>query len=174
MLRSYLRLSLFALGLLIGVQVPGFIQSYSDRVDAHRLESEQGLKGFRDTAQRFFKGDLAALVAHYRASDDRVFRSDAESLNLLLERSQRWNAQWLAMQNPWYAQAWHVLVAADRELLAETQQAYRYQVLLAPEAIAWGVGCALLLAWLIESLLLLSARVLGVGRSKQVTARHWQ
>jgi hypothetical protein len=172
-LRSYLRLGLFALGLLIGVQVPGFIQSYSDRVEAHRLESEQALKGFRDTAQRFFKGDLDALVAHYRVSDDPVFRSDADSLNLLLERSSRWNAQWLALQGPWYARAWHVLVAADRELLAETHQAYRYQVLLAPEAIAWGVGCALLLAWLIESLLLLSARVLGIGRTKQVTARHW-
>jgi hypothetical protein len=173
-LRSYLRLGLFALGLLIGVQVPGFIQNYADRVEAHRLESEQGLTGFRDTAQRFFKGDLAALVAHYRVSDDPVFRSDADSLNLLLERSSRWNAQWLAMQSPWYARAWHVLVAADRELLAETHQAYRYQVLLAPEAIAWGVSCALLLAWLIESLLLLGGRLFGLGRSKPLPARHWR
>jgi hypothetical protein len=48
MLRSYLRLILFTLGLLVGVQVPGFIEDYAKRVDAHRLEAEQGLKGFRE------------------------------------------------------------------------------------------------------------------------------
>ena len=48
MLLSYLRLVLFAVGLLVGVQVPGFIDDYGSRVAAHRLESEQGLKGFRN------------------------------------------------------------------------------------------------------------------------------
>lgn len=172
MLRSYLRLGLFALGLLLGVQVPGFVQDYADRVEAHRLESEQGLQGFRDTAQRFFKGDLQALVAHYRSSDDPVFRSDADSLNLLLERSTRWELEWQALQGPWYSRALHVGLNADRELLSETHAAYRYQVLLAPEAIAWGIGCALLLAWLVESLLLLIGALFGVGRGKRVADRH--
>ena len=63
MLRSYLRLALFACGLLLGVQVPGFVDDYGKRVEAHRLESQQSLKGFQDTARRFFKGDLDALVA---------------------------------------------------------------------------------------------------------------
>ena len=55
MLRSYLRLLLFTFGLLVGVQVPGFITDYSQRLEAHRLEAEQSLKGFRATAQKFFK-----------------------------------------------------------------------------------------------------------------------
>ena len=77
MLRSYLRLTLFALCLLLGVQVPGFIDDYAKRVEAHRLESQQSLKGFQETARNFFKGDMDALVAHYRVSDDPVMRSDA-------------------------------------------------------------------------------------------------
>ncbi|HLD67036.1 MAG TPA: DUF2937 family protein [Pseudomonas sp.] len=174
MLRSYLRLGLFALGLLVGIQVPGFVQDYGDRVEAHRLESGEGLKGFRDTAQRFFKGDMEALVAHYRVSDDPVMRSDADSLNLLLGRASRWEREWQAMQGPWYARVWHVAVAADRELLVETYQAYRYQVLLVPDAIAWGIGCALLLAWLVESLLLLLGHLVGLGRDQKVAARHWK
>ncbi|MGY2498465.1 DUF2937 family protein, partial [Klebsiella pneumoniae] len=40
MLRSYLRLTLFAFGLLLGVQVPGFVDDYAKRVEAHRLESQ--------------------------------------------------------------------------------------------------------------------------------------
>lgn len=44
MFRSYLRLLLFTLGLLLGVQVPGFIDDYAKRVDAHRLEAAQNIQ----------------------------------------------------------------------------------------------------------------------------------
>lgn len=174
MFRSYLRLALFALGLLVGVQVPGFIDDYSKRVDAHRIEAEQGLKGFRQTAERFFKGDLVALVGHYQASADPVMRSDAQSLGTLVERSAFLEREAKAMQGAWYAQVWHLATAADHELMKETLDAYRYQVLLAPEAIAWGIACAMLLAWLLESLALLVCVLLGVGRSQKVQQRHWR
>nr|WP_288357800.1 DUF2937 family protein [uncultured Pseudomonas sp.] len=157
MIRSYLRLALFALGLLLGVQVPGFIDDYAKRVEAHRLESEQSLSGFRGTARRFFDGDLQRLVGHYRNSSDPVMQSDARSVGLLVERSALLEQESLAMQGPWYRQVWHLATAADSQLLAETRAAYRYQVLLAPEAIAWGIACALFLAWVVESILLLLA-----------------
>lgn len=174
MFRSYLRLALFALGLLVGVQVPGFVDDYGKRVEAHRLEAQQALKGFRETAKRFFKGDLDALVAHYRTSDDPVMRSDAQSVAELVERANWLEREWHAMQGPWYAQVWHLAVVADRQLLQETYDAYRYQVLLVPEAIAWGIACALLLAWLVEGLLLMIGVLLGIGRRQQVQQRHWR
>ncbi|SDI07201.1 Protein of unknown function [Pseudomonas benzenivorans] len=174
MFRSYLRLALFALGLLVGVQVPGFVDDYGKRVEAHRLEAQQALKGFRETAKRFFKGDLDALVAHYRTSDDPVMRSDAQSVAVLVERANWLEREWQAMQGPWYAQVWHLAVVGDRQLLQETYDAYRYQVLLVPEAIAWGIACALLLAWLVEGLLLMIGVLLGIGRSQQVQQRHWR
>ena len=86
MLRSYSRLLLFTLALLVGVQIPGFMLDYEQRVDAHRLESDQALSGFRRTAQQYFEGNLDGLLAHYRASEDPVFRSDADSLGVLLRR----------------------------------------------------------------------------------------
>lgn len=154
MLRSYLRLTLFALGLLVGVQVPGFIEDYAQHIEARRLEAQQGLQGFQETARRFFHGDLDVLVAHYRASDDPVFQSDAQSVSVLVERARLLEHEWQAMQQPWYARAWHVAVAGKPSLRSEVWDGYRFQVLLAPEAIAWGLSCALLLAWLMESLLL--------------------
>jgi hypothetical protein len=165
-------LALFALGLLVGVQVPGFIEDYNKRVDAHRLESEQSLTGFRETARRFFQGDLQALVTHYQASDDPVMRSDAQSVGYLVDRASFLEREWQAMQQPWYGQVWHLATAADRELMDETYSAYRYQVLLAPQAIAWGLVCALLLAWLVECLLRLIGLLLGGGRSQKVLQRH--
>jgi hypothetical protein len=173
MLRSYLRLILFTLGLLVGVQVPGFIEDYAKRVDAHRLEAEQGLKGFRETAARFFQGDLDALVAHYRASSDPVMRSDAESVASLVARDSLLQREWQALQGPWYQRAWHVLVGANPELRKETLAAYSYQLLLVPEAIAWGLGAGLLLAWLVESQIVLLGWAFSGGRSRKVQERHW-
>ena len=100
MLLSYLRLVLFAAGLLIGVQVPGFINDYAKRVEAHLIEAQTGLSGFQNTANQFFKGDMQALVAHYRASEDPVFRSDADSLGTLLTRQVALDKQFQAMQGP--------------------------------------------------------------------------
>ncbi|MBB2495117.1 DUF2937 family protein [Aquipseudomonas ullengensis] len=177
MFRSYLRLAMFALGLLIGVQVPGFIDDYSKRVTAHRDESEQSLLGFRQTARQFFAGDLNALVAHYRASTDDVMRSDADSIAHLVERNSLMEAEWLAMQGPWYAQVWHLASDADQALLQETYDAYSYQILLAPQAIAWGIGCALLLAWLVELVFVGLGWTLGYGRKHKTIAyekRHWR
>lgn len=173
MFKSYLRLALFALGLLVGVQVPGFIDDYSKRVNAHLLESEQSLQGFRDTARRFFNGDMVALVAHYQASDDPVMQSDAKSVNSLVMRADSLQREAQAMQGPWYAQVWHLATAADAQMLKETYDTYRYQVLLAPEAIAWGIACALLLAWLVELLVLAIAGMFGAGQSSRTRDRHW-
>src|SRR5437868_11359012 len=102
MLLSYLRLVLFSIGLLIGVQVPGFISDYAKRVEAHLIEAQTGLSGFQGTAIQFFKGDMQALVAHYRASEDPIFRSDADSLSTLLTRQLALDKQFQAMQGPWY------------------------------------------------------------------------
>lgn len=172
MFRSYLRLVLFAFGLLVGVQVPGFITDYSQRLDAHRNEALQSLEGFRATAQKFFKGDLDALVGHYRVSDDQVMRSDAQSVASLVQREKILTAEWWAMQGPWYQQVAHLATAANQDLLKETFDGYRYQVLLAPEAIAWGISCALVLAWLVELLLLVFVLMLGIGRTQKIQARH--
>jgi len=154
MLRSYIRMLLFTLALLVGVQVPGFMLDYEQRVDAHRLESEQSLSGFRRTADQYFDGSLERLLAHYQASDDPVFRSDADSLGLLMRRNALFNEEWQALQGPWYEKAWRILVRPNPELRDETLQQYRYQVVLTPAAIAWGVGLGLGLSVVLETLAL--------------------
>lgn len=177
MFRGYLRLVVFALGLLIGVQVPGFVDDYAKRVAAHRAESEESLSGFRETAARFFNGDLNALVAHYRASPDAVVRADADSVAHLVGRAELLEREWFAMQGAWYARLWHLLTGADRTLLQETWDSYTYQVLLVPEAIAWGLGIGLLLAWLAELLALGIGWTFGVNRTHKTIAyekRHWR
>ncbi|AIR89995.1 DUF2937 family protein [Pseudomonas cremoricolorata] len=165
MFMSYLRLLLFTVGLLAGIQVPGLINSYSQRVEAHVLESREALNGFKETAERFFNGDLQALVRHYRSSDDPVFNSDANSIESLLIRNQMLENEWQTLQGNWWVRTWHVLVQPDPDLREETLKGYSYQILLVPEAIAWGVGAGLLLSLAVESLLrLIGWLVLGARR----------
>lgn len=168
MLLSYLRLVLFAAGLLIGVQVPGFISDYAKRVEAHLIEAQTGLSGFQGTANEFFKGDMQALVAHYRASDDPIFRSDADSLSTMLTRQLALDKQFQAMQGPWYIRFLQVALAADPDIRKETWYGYSYQILLTPEAMIWGMSGALLLSFGIECLFrLIDWVVLGGKRLRQ-------
>ena len=168
MLLSYLRLVLFAAGLLIGVQVPGFINDYAKRVEAHLIEAQTGLRGFQGTAEQFFKGDIQALVAHYRASEDPVFRSDADSLSTLLNRQIALDKQFQAMQGPWYIRFLQVVLAADPDIRKETWNGYSYQILLTPEAMIWGMSGAILLSFGIECVFrLIDWVVLGGRRLRQ-------
>ncbi|HEP8019982.1 TPA: DUF2937 family protein [Pseudomonas aeruginosa] len=173
MFRSYLRLLLFTLGLLLGVQVPGFIDDYAKRVDAHRLEAAQNIQGIQQTAGQFFNGSLEELVRHYRSNSDPVFQRDGENLDRLMRRARMLDAEWQAMQGPWYARAWHMLRAPNHELLMETYASYSYQVLLKPEVIAWGLGCALLVAWIAELIVYSLASLFGFGEDRRTRERHW-
>jgi len=175
MLRSYLRLVLFAVGLLLGVQVPGLINDYAHRVEAHLMEAQQTLHGFQDTADKFFNGDLQALVAHYRENPDPVFQADGQNVSALIERQKTLDAEWVAMQGPWWTKDWHVLTAADPKISQETLNGYTYQVLLVPEAIGWGVAVAFVLALVLECLVMLPAWTLyGVRRYKGEVPEHWR
>lgn len=174
MLRSYLRLVLFTAGLLIGVQIPGFISDYSKRVEAHLMEAQQNLRGYNDTAQRFFNGDVQALIQHYRSSDDPVFSTDANNISNLLTRNQVLDREFMALQGPWYLRAWHVLTAADPDIRKETWNGYTWQVLLSPEVIGWGLVCALLFSMVIESFVLFIDWVFVGRHHVRKVNRDWQ
>ena len=168
MLLSYLRLVLFAAGLLIGVQVPGFINDYAKLVEAHPTEAQASLRGSQGTANQFVKWDMQALAAHYRASEDPIFRSDADSLSNLLTRQLALDKQFQAMQGPWYIRFLQVVLAADPDIRKETWNGYSYQILLTPEAMGWGLGGAMLLSFGLECLFrLIDCVVLGGKRLRQ-------
>jgi hypothetical protein len=113
MLLSYLRLVLFAAGLLIGVQVPGFINDYAKRVEAHLIEAQTGLRGFqgppssssRATCRRWWR--ITAPVTTR-------FSQRCRQPEHLLNRQLALDKQFQAMQGPWYIRFLQVVLAADR------------------------------------------------------------
>ncbi|MBY5921571.1 DUF2937 family protein [Ferrimonas balearica] len=155
MFKDYARLTVFFCCVLIGVQIPGVLTLYQQRLDAHLNEAQQALGGFEQTARRHFNGDLDALVRHYRNSPDVVFRQDADSVAAIVERVSMLTEEQRAMAAGQLAQLWHLISFADPQLRQDTLDNYRYQVLLTPTAIGWGIGIALLLSVVVELLMTL-------------------
>ncbi len=145
MFRAYSRMLVFAAALLLGIQVPGFVEQYRQRVDAHFREVSANIAGFQRTADRMFQGNLRSLITYYERSGDQVFRSDAASLTIIVDRFERMEAEQARMSGNSVAVALHVLFAADEELFDETLQQYSYTVPLNQLSLFWGVGLALVL-----------------------------
>lgn len=150
LLKTSTRLLIFGGGLLLGIQVPAFVEQYSQRVDAHFLEVSANISGFQRTADDLFAGDLRALVEYYRDSNDFVFNSDANSLENVVDRYYRIQAEQEAMQADYVEAALHVIFDADEELFAETLDRYGYTVPLNSLALQWGLAAAVFIILMLE------------------------
>lgn len=169
MFRDYLRLITFAAGLLIGVQLPSFVDQYAKRVDAHYLEAQLNFAGFQGTADRYFGGDVEAMLRHHDQSSDAVFQDEAKAIRSIWQRLQMLKAEQAAMTQDFVRQVYHVLVEANDQLRNETRTAYSYTVLLTAEAIASGISAGFLCAFGVEIVvLILGALFLPRPRARRI------
>jgi len=150
---SYLRLILFLGGMLIGIQLPMFVDQYGKSLQAHFIESDNSLNEFRDEAATFFDGDIEKLISHYRASPDRVFQAGGGSIENIYRRYQilkRALAEFNTGSWQAYAQA---LFQPVTDIQREVRDSYSYAVKLDSEAIVFGLACGLIASVLVESVL---------------------
>ncbi|MBL4572079.1 MAG: DUF2937 family protein [Gammaproteobacteria bacterium] len=145
LLKTTSRLFIFAGGLLLGIQVPSFVDQYERRIDAHYLEVSANISGFQSTADLLFSGNLQALISYYTDSNDLVFESDAQSIRNIVDRYQRISSEREALSGNLFFAAMHVILDADDEFIDETFEQYGYTVPLNMFAIEWGLGIALFL-----------------------------
>ena len=150
LLKTYSRLFIFAGGLLLGIQVPNFIDQYERRIDAHYLEVSANISGFQSTADLLFSGDIEALIAYYADSNDLVFESDAQSIRSIVDRYDRISNEREALSGNIFAASMHVILNADNEFMDETFEQYGYTVPLNMLAVGWGIAIALLLTITID------------------------
>jgi hypothetical protein len=166
LLKAYIRFAIFATGILIGIQVPSFVDQYAKRIDAHYQEVSFNISGFQNTANSLFGGDLEALIAYYDGSNDTVFRSDSESIRLITDRYYRLENERLALGHNALVVAMHVLFAADQEFFQETLEQYTYTVPLNSIAIEWGLAIA------IFSILIIDLLYFGCTRFYKLVSRR--
>ena len=172
MLAGYVRLIVFAIGLLVGIQVPSFVDQYAKRVSAHQIEVANNFRGFQETANQYFGGSVEALIAHHAASADKVFVDEAKTIREMYDRLKSLSAELAALNRPLILQIIHVLFRPNKEILGETRAAYTYTVPLNAPGILSGITLGALLAIIIEASLLGVMRLVRPRRTQREIATY--
>jgi len=164
--KDYVRLIIFSAGILIGVQVPNFIDQYAKRVSAHYIEAKMNFSGYQQTADKHFGGNIEALWDHYVSSPDTVFKDDAHNIKQIYKRQQGFFAELKALDTSLFRKIFHVIFYADNEVLKETLTEFSYTVPLNHEAIICGLLLGLTLSVVFELVGFMIGKlyVLSVGR----------
>ncbi|HBF46349.1 DUF2937 family protein [Shewanella frigidimarina] len=152
-LMDYFRLVLFICGVLIGIQVPAFVEQYGQRLEAHQLEAKLSLAEFQRDADRFFAGDISKLIRHYQQNNDPVFSAGGESIESIYQRYTSLTEALGRFNQHSYSPYQQIALAPQKDIQAEVWQAYNHVILLKPEAIAIGLLLGLLISILCESVL---------------------
>jgi hypothetical protein len=155
-LYRYLMIIVACIALVIGLQVPNFVDQYQKRVDAHLREVTINLQPFQDIANKYFAGDLNKLIALHSNSGEKPFQEEGAAIEKMMQRKLRFEADLAALQTSLPLKAWHVVFHGDREMIDEALGQYTYNVPLTQDALIFGAGAALLILMLVESLLALA------------------
>ncbi|MBI5890701.1 MAG: DUF2937 family protein [Nitrosomonadales bacterium] len=155
-LYRYLIVVVACLSLLIGLQVPNFVDQYQKRVDAHLREVNVNLQPFRDIAAKYFNGDMGKLIELHRSSGEKPFQEEGAAIEKMVQRKLRFEADLAALNTSLPQKALHVFLHGDKEILDEALAQYSYAVPLNQDALAFGAAFALVILLLVELLLALA------------------
>jgi hypothetical protein len=155
-LYRYLMIVVACIALLIGLQIPNFVDQYQKRVDAHLREVTINLQPFQDIATKYFGGDLNKLIALHRNSGEKPFQEEGAAIEKMVQRKLRFEADLAALRTSLPLKAWHVVFHGDREMIDEALGQYSYAVPLDQDALIFGAGATLAILLLVELLLALA------------------
>lgn len=151
-LYRYLMIVLACIALLLGLQVPNFVDQYQKRVDAHLREVGVNLQPFQEIANKYFGGDMNKLVELHRASVEKPFQEEGAAIEKMIARKLRFEADLAALNTSLPMKALHVLLHGDKEMRGEVMAQYTYAVPLNQDALVFGACVALLILLLVELL----------------------
>lgn len=143
---SYLRLSLFVLGVLAGVQVPHFVDQYGKALQSHYLEVEQNIEQFQQEADKYFNGDIQQLIAYYKASDDKVFVEGGDSIDTIYQRYKTLRDKYQQFQYDAWSAYRQTFLFPVNSVRTEVQTSYDYAIRLTPDAIVIALVIGFILA----------------------------
>ena len=144
------------ISLLIGLQIPNFVDQYQKRVDAHLREVTINLQPFLDIAIKYFGGDMGKLIELHKTSTEKPFQDEGTAIEKMVARKLRFETDMAALNTSLPMKALHVLFHGDREILDEAINQYSYAVPLNQDALEFGASVALVILLLMELLIALA------------------
>ena len=155
-LYRYLMVIVACISLLIGVQIPSFVDQYQKRVDAHLREVTINLQPFQEIANKYFGGDLGKLIELNLNSNAKPLQEEGMAIGQMAKRKLRFEADMAALQTSLPMKALHILLNGDREMIDETRGQYSYSVPFNQDALLFGAGVAIAILMIVELLIALA------------------
>jgi len=169
--RRYSLTLVFALTLLLGLQLPNFLQQYETRLDAHYIEAQDQLSQYQILADLYFFGDLQALISKHKSSDVLLFSAEAQLIEKLVSRFEQLQSWQQALQGPLINRLYFLLGEINSPLFTETKENYNAEIVLNQNSIVVGLISALLSTLCIELLFLLMAYTYKLSKKQKKRAQ---
>lgn len=160
---DYIRLSFFACGLLLGVQIPAYVSDFGQALNAQLIEANNAISPFKNDAATYFNNDLNKLIKHYKNLGDKIVGKGAEHIHTLNMRQQSLQ---LAVEQ--FKQSPYVFTLTSNlsDIKQQIWQRFEGQIVLKKDSIIAAIISAIIIAVLAELLgfLLISGLKRGYNR----------
>ena len=144
---DYIRLSFFACGLLLGVQIPAFVSDFGQAINAQLIEANNAIKPFKNDAAQYFNNDLDKLIKHYQNLDDDIANKGANNINVLNKRQQALQAAVNAFSESPYL---FTMTSNLSDIKQQVRHRFEGQIILKKDSITAAIAAAIVIALLAE------------------------
>lgn len=135
---------LFTIFFILGVQLPEFIQQYSQQISGHLAEAKRHLSQFQTLADRHYQGNLNALIDAYQKNADPVIVDTAKIVKQLVVRIDYLHHHLAQLLDASYWQQIKTLIIdSDLATIEHTMKLFKLAIPLELHALATGAICAL-------------------------------
>ena len=149
-IHHYLSMLIFTAAVMLGVQIPNFVDQYVKRVDAHAKEVSISFADYLSISKKFGNGSIEDLIKKHENSSDPTFRAEAEPLRKHYLRKKHFDAELAALEGSFWSQAFHIMIDSDREIIVDTWENYSANVPLNTQAAICGLAFGLIASLLLE------------------------
>ena len=158
-LYRYLLILVACAAVLLGIQVPNFVDQYEKRLDAHFIEVVNNLQGYQEIADRYYDGSIAALIKKHEESKDSADRAEAGPIRNIYERYRRFTDERRSLETTLARKIFFIIRRGDRGLINETYTNYSFTIPLNRAAVLSGALSAASVLVVIEVLMMILSRL---------------
>jgi hypothetical protein len=148
----YFLILIASISILLGIQIPGFVDQYEKRLDAHFIEATNNLRGYQEIAEKFFNGSIPDLIKKHEANEDKTLKEEALPIRNIYQKFSRFKKQKESLNTNLAGKVFFIAVKGDRELINDTYANYSFLIPLTGEALATGFIFAAIVLLIFELL----------------------
>ena len=137
---------LFTFSFIIGVQLPEFMQQYSQRLSGHLNEASHHLSQFQFIADSQYQGSLASLISRYQENTDVAIQQTGDLIAELVTRIESFERQLSHIQQgELHQRLYYFFTELDSEMAQATLHQFQLAIPLETHALMLGASLAIVI-----------------------------